>query len=117
MDKQLSGGPQEWDRPTYKVRGANITPDKETGIGNWSEADIKRAITNGTRPNGTPLAPIMPYSFYKVFTASDLDAVVAYVQSVAPVLRLFQRWANTLQSLEVPAVIQDGAMRQRDLAP
>jgi mono/diheme cytochrome c family protein len=85
MDRQLSGGPQEWDRPTYKVRGANITPDKETGIGNWSEADIKRAITNGTRPNDTPLAPIMPHSFYKVFTASDLDAVVAYVQSVAPV--------------------------------
>src|SRR5262245_29389815 len=61
MDRQLSGGPQEWDRPTYKVRGANITPDKETGIGNWSDADMKRAITTGTRPNGTPLAPIMPY--------------------------------------------------------
>jgi mono/diheme cytochrome c family protein len=85
MDRQLSGGPQEWDRPTYKVRGANITPDKETGIGNWSDADMKRAITTGTRPNGTPLAPIMPYGFYKVFTASDLDAVVAYVRSVAPV--------------------------------
>jgi mono/diheme cytochrome c family protein len=85
MERQLSGGPQEWDRPTYKVRGANITPDKETGIGNWSEADIKRAITTGTRPNGTPLAPIMPYGFYKVFTAGDLDAVVAYVRSVAPV--------------------------------
>ena len=85
MDKQLSGGPQEWDRPTYKVRGANITPDKETGIGNWSEADLKRAITSGTRPNGAPLAPIMPYGFYKAFTASDLDAVVAYVRSVAPV--------------------------------
>jgi len=84
MDRQLSGGPQEWDRPTFKVRGANITPDKETGIGNWSDADMKRAITTGTRPNGTPLAPIMPYGFYKVFTASDLDAVVAYVRSVAP---------------------------------
>ncbi len=72
MVKQLSGGPQEWDRPTYKVRGANITPDKETGIGNWSEADLKRAITSGTRPDGAPLAPIMPYGFYKVFTASDL---------------------------------------------
>ena len=61
MDGQLSGGPQEWDRPTYKVRGANITQDKETGIGNWSEADLKRAITSGTRPNGAPLAPIMPW--------------------------------------------------------
>src|SRR5262249_25713975 len=47
MDRQLSGGPQEWDRLTYKVRGANITPDKETGIGNWSDADMKRAITTG----------------------------------------------------------------------
>src|SRR5262245_50792383 len=46
---------------------------------------MKRAITIGTRPNGTPLAPIMPYGFYKVFTASDLDAVVVYVRSVAPV--------------------------------
>src|SRR5262245_62496232 len=85
MDRQLSGGPKEWERPTYKVRGANITPDKETGIGNWSDADMKRAITTGLRPNGTPLAPIMPYGFYKVFTASDLDSVVAYVRSVAPV--------------------------------
>jgi mono/diheme cytochrome c family protein len=85
MDRQLSGGPQEWDRPTYKVRGSNITPDTDTGIGNWSEADIKRAITTGMRPNGTPLAPIMPYAFYKIFTASDLDAVMAYVRSVAPV--------------------------------
>ena len=103
MDRQLSGGPQEWDRPTYKVRGANITPDKETGIGNWSEADIKRAITNGTRPNGTPLAPIMPYSFYKVFTASDLDAVVAYVQSVAPVSNKVQTPVyKTVMHVDIP---------------
>jgi len=85
MDKQLSGGPQEWDTPTFKVRGANITPDRETGIGGWSEADIKRALVEGVRPNGSQLAPIMPYAFYKVFTADDLDAVVAYVKSVAPV--------------------------------
>jgi mono/diheme cytochrome c family protein len=85
MDKQLSGGPQEWDTPTFKVKGANITPDKETGIGNWSEAAIKRAIVEGVRPDGTQLAPIMPYAFYKVFTTADIDAVVAYVQSVAPV--------------------------------
>src|SRR5262249_46194367 len=42
MDRQLSGGPQEWDRPTYKVRGANITPDKETGNGNWRRAVMRR---------------------------------------------------------------------------
>ena len=67
------------------MKGANITPDKETGIGNWSEADLKRALTEGIRPNGIPLASVMPYSFYKIFTARDLDAVVAYVRSVPAV--------------------------------
>lgn len=85
MDKQLSGGPQEWDTPAFKVKGANITPDRETGIGNWTEAQIKKSLVDGVRPNGTQLAPIMPYGFYKVFTAADLDAIVAYLRSVAPV--------------------------------
>jgi mono/diheme cytochrome c family protein len=85
MDRQLSGGPQEWDTPTFKVKGSNITPDRETGIGTWSDADIKRAIVDGVRPDGRQLAPIMPYGFYKVFTPGDLDAVVAYLRSVAPV--------------------------------
>src|ERR1700688_2851439 len=38
MSKQLSGGPRIWDEPTYKVKAANITPDRETGIGKWSDA-------------------------------------------------------------------------------
>ena len=85
MDKQLSGGPQEWDTPTFKVRGANISPDRETGIGGWREADIKKAMVEGIRPNGSQLAPIMPYGFYKIFTSADLDAVVAYIRSVPAV--------------------------------
>src|SRR3954469_5324808 len=64
MSKQLSGGPQTWDEPTFRVKGANITPDKDTGIGGWTDADIKKAMQQGVRPNGTPLAPIMPFSFY-----------------------------------------------------
>ncbi len=85
MDRQLSGGPQEWDTPTFKVKGSNITPDRETGIGSWSDADVRRAVVDGVRPDGKQLAPIMPYGFYKVFTPGDLDAVVAYLGSVAPV--------------------------------
>jgi hypothetical protein len=60
MAKQLSGGPQTFDEASFTVKGANITPDKETGIGNWSEADLKRALTEGIRPNGIPLASVMP---------------------------------------------------------
>ncbi|MEI8153432.1 MAG: c-type cytochrome [Hyphomicrobiales bacterium] len=85
MSKQLSGGPQTWDEPTYRVKGANITPDKDTGIGNWTDAQIKKAMVDGVRPNGTPLAPIMPFNFYKIFTPADLDAVVAYIKSVPAV--------------------------------
>jgi mono/diheme cytochrome c family protein len=67
------------------VKGSNITPDPDTGIGVWSEADVKRSLVDGVRPNGVPLAPQMPFAFYKILTPRDLDAVVAYVRSVAPV--------------------------------
>jgi mono/diheme cytochrome c family protein len=85
MEKQLSGGPQTWNEPTFKVQGSNITPDRETGIGAWSDADIKAGLQTGHRPNGVQIASIMPYVFYKVFTPGDLDAVVAYLRSVTPV--------------------------------
>ena len=61
-EKLHSGGVQTWDEPTYTVKGSNITPDKETGIGAWSDAEIKKAMTDGVRPNGVPLAPIMPFA-------------------------------------------------------
>jgi mono/diheme cytochrome c family protein len=80
-----SGGPQVFDEPTFKVVGANITMDRETGIGAWSDAEIKRAIRQGVRPNGTPLAPIMPSAFYKILAPADLDAAVAYMRSLPPV--------------------------------
>ena len=85
MSRQLSGGPQVFDEPAFVVRGSNITPDAETGIGKWSADDLKKAMREGVRPNGTPLAPIMPYAFYKIFTPRDLDAVVAYLRSIPAV--------------------------------
>ena len=81
-DQMHSGGVIEWDTPAFKVKGPNITPDKETGIGNWTDAQIKTALQQGKHPDGHPLAPIMPFEFYKVFTPGDIDAVVAYLKSV-----------------------------------
>ena len=85
LSRQLSGGPQTWDEATFKVKGANITPDPETGIGKWSDSDIKRAMRSGMRPDGTQMAPIMPYGFYKIVAPADMDAVVAYLKSVPAV--------------------------------
>jgi mono/diheme cytochrome c family protein len=80
-----SGGPQTWDTPEYTVKGANITPDMQTGIGGWSAADVKRALSEGKRPNGQQLSPQMPYPFYKIFAPADLDAVAAYIVQVPAV--------------------------------
>ena len=85
MEKRFSGGSGTWDTPTYTVKGSNITPDRETGIGAWSDRDIKRSLTDGVRPHGGRLAPQMPFAFYKILTPRDLDALVAYLRSLAPV--------------------------------
>lgn len=83
--RALSGGVQVFDEPWFRVKGANITPDRETGIGTWSDDDIKRAITKGVRPNGTPLAETMPSAFFRILSPGDLDAIVAYLRSVPAV--------------------------------
>jgi mono/diheme cytochrome c family protein len=67
-----------------RVVSRNITPDPEDGIGKWSDADIKRAITTGVRPDGTRLARIMAVSWYAKMTPGDLDAIVAYLRSLPP---------------------------------
>src|SRR5712671_8200743 len=46
-----SGGPQTWDEPSFTVKGSNITPDLDAGIGRWRADDMKRAIQEGIRPN------------------------------------------------------------------
>src|SRR2546426_8573288 len=82
-----AGGPQTWETSEYRVKGANITPDRETGIGGWSADEVLRAIRDGVRPNGQQLSPQMPYGYYKIFTPSDLGAVVAYVRPLPAVSR------------------------------
>lgn len=79
--------------PGAVVRTPNITPDPETGIGKWSDADIKKAIIEGIRPNGVHLSPPMPYTFFKNMTDADLDAVVAYLRTIAPLKNKVERTA------------------------
>jgi mono/diheme cytochrome c family protein len=79
-----SPGPQI-DTPEWSAHPTNITPDKETGIGSWTGKDLERTLRTGKRPNGQQLAPLMPYIFYKIMTPKDMQAVVAYIRSQAPV--------------------------------
>jgi mono/diheme cytochrome c family protein len=89
-EKELSGGGVSFTTPAFNATASNITPDRETGIGAWSDADIKRALTEGVRPAqarlpNVPLAAVMPAGFYKALLPRDLDAIVAYLRSVKPV--------------------------------
>jgi mono/diheme cytochrome c family protein len=82
--KDFSGG-LSWDEPPFKVTAPNITPDKETGIGSWTDAEIKAVLRTGIRPNGVHVAMIMPTGFYHIMTDRDVDAVVAYLRTIKPV--------------------------------
>ncbi|NOT40255.1 MAG: cytochrome c [Alphaproteobacteria bacterium] len=65
--------------------GPNLTPDKETGLGNWSEEEILLALREGTRPDGRKLAPMMPWMAYAKLSDEDAKAIVAYLKSLAPI--------------------------------
>ncbi len=78
-------GGLRFDEPPFTVTASNITQDRETGIGSWTAAQIKSFMTTGVRPNGVPVVPLMPTGYYKILTPSDLDAIVAYMQSIKPI--------------------------------
>jgi mono/diheme cytochrome c family protein len=63
----------------------NITADKDTGIGNYSDQDFLNAVRRGVRPDGSHLYPAMPYPSYTRMTDADALAIKAYLFSLAPV--------------------------------
>jgi mono/diheme cytochrome c family protein len=84
-DRALSGGPPIEEGKLFTARPSNITPDPQTGIGKWTDAQIKVAIREGKRADGTLIGPPMPFGQYRGIADSDLDAVVAYLRTVPAV--------------------------------
>jgi mono/diheme cytochrome c family protein len=78
-------GGEEFIGPWGTTVSRNITPHKTDGIGAWSDAQIKRAITKGISKDGAKLLPPMPFHNYARMKPSDLDAIVAYLRSLKPV--------------------------------
>jgi mono/diheme cytochrome c family protein len=71
--------------PFGAIYTTNITADKETGIGNYSDADFLNAVQRGIRRAGTRLYPAMPYPSYTLMTDADALAIKAYLFSLPPV--------------------------------
>jgi mono/diheme cytochrome c family protein len=81
---ELAGGRILAERG-FRAAVPNITPDPETGIGRWSDAEIAAAIRDGRRPDGTLIGPPMPVELYRGLSDHDLVAMVAYLRAVPPV--------------------------------
>ena len=83
FEKGLSGG-MVFDDAAFKAVAANITPDRDTGIGKWTDAQLAKAIREGIRPDGRLIGPPMPIPFYRNISDADLDALITYLRSLKP---------------------------------
>jgi mono/diheme cytochrome c family protein len=85
MTKFLGGSDVGFAIPGLGVFVApNLTPDKDTGLGDWTAEQIATAVTTGKTPDGRILAPPMPWRNYAVLTKADALAIAAYLKSLPP---------------------------------
>jgi hypothetical protein len=73
------------------VQAQNITPDPETGIGNWTDGEVIRAIREGVDRNGEALFPQMLYPYFRSMSDEDVRSVVAYLRSLKPIRHPIQK--------------------------
>ncbi len=84
--KYLAGSDFGWFLPGAGVfYPSNLTPDPETGIGTWSEAEIVKAVKTGVIPGGRVLMPIMPWHAYGQATDADLLALAKFLKTLPAV--------------------------------
>jgi mono/diheme cytochrome c family protein len=86
-DGAIGAGGGEVPTPFGRFYGTNITPDPETGIGRWTDAQVIAAIREGMLPDGAAESPAMPYYRYAGMSDGDLADLIAYVRALAPVRR------------------------------
>jgi mono/diheme cytochrome c family protein len=83
--QQAFAGGRAFHLPFGTIYATNITPDRQTGIGTWSDDDFVRALHRGIAPDGTKLYPAFPYTSYTGLSRQDAVAMKAYLFSLKPV--------------------------------
>ena len=84
-DGFMAGG-LPFETPFGRIYSTNITPDADTGIGNWTGGQFLISMRQGVRPNGEHLYPVFPYTAFTKVTDEDIAALFAYLKSI-PALR------------------------------
>ena len=84
--RRFAGQEVGWYGPWGVTYGRNLTPDPETGIGKWTEADIIKVFQTGTRPDSTAVLHPMPWPWLASMTKEDASAIAAYLKSLAPIV-------------------------------
>lgn len=79
-DKGLSGG-LPFQEKMFTAYAPNITQDRETGVGKWTDAQLVKAIREGVRPDGSIIGPPMPVEFYRHMSDDDVRAIVAVLRT------------------------------------
>ena len=82
----LAGG-RALETPFGIFYSPNITPDAETGIGNWTAADFAHALRDGVGPDGDAFFPVFPYTSFTMMTDADIADLWAFMQTIPPVVR------------------------------
>lgn len=82
--------PAELDFPG-RVVGPNLTPDRDTGLGLWTDGEKIRAIRDGISKDGRALFAFMPYGHYRDMSNNDVEAIVAYMNTLPPVRNALPR--------------------------
>jgi mono/diheme cytochrome c family protein len=96
----LAGG-RIFEERGFRAVAPNITQDRETGIGAWTDAQIAAAIRDGHRPDGSLIGPPMPVESYRGISDRDLAALVVWLRSIPPVRNAVterSRYPSTLTS-------------------
>ncbi|MBR0815436.1 c-type cytochrome [Bradyrhizobium diazoefficiens] len=83
--KPFAGG-KRIDTPFGAIYAPNLTPDRDTGIGAWTDADFVRAVRTGIAPDGSNYYPAFPYPYFTKMTKDDTLAIRAYLGTLAPVV-------------------------------
>jgi len=81
--RPFAGG-KRIDTPFGAIYSPNLTPDRETGIGDWSDADFVRALRFGVAPDSSRYYPAFPYPYFTKFTRGDILAIRAYLSTLTP---------------------------------